>query len=235
MKATLIIRNIEKLYTCAEDDTIYENAFVAMHHDVIMACGSGTGSQYRDEATRILDATGEIVTPAFIEAHYEMPRSNSYNDMILKEYDRLFRMYQAGITTVMTAEGHVQNRSLSQDVFRSRASCIRQLHFGDEKLPEAPYVLTCGGPGANCSLQPAAYYARYLLDADPYELLKASTVWPAKAQKLTDRGMVEPGKLADLLVLRASEISRFYELADTFLIRRIIKNGIPVWPEIIRC
>lgn len=235
MKATLIIRHIEKLYTCDSQDTICTHAFVACHHDRILECGPGDGSRWQDEATRIIDAAGEIVVPAFIETQYDMPRRALYNEMLRQERDRLWQMYHNGILTVLTTAGRIQQRTLYQDVFRARKGVIAQVKFGDKAPRKEPFVLTCAGPGDNRSLQPAAFYQRHIHHVDSLTLLKASTCWPAQAARLDDRGIIAPGKLADMLVLRVPDIDGFYELADTTLIRRIIKNGIPVYPEIIRC
>lgn len=235
MKATLIIRHIKKLYTCDQQDTVYTHAYVACHHDRILECGPGEGTHWQDEATRIIDAAGEIVVPGFIEAQYDMPRSSSYNDMLRQERDRLYRMYRCGILTVLTAAGRIQQRTLYQDVFRARTKDLDPVKFGDDKPENTPFVLTCAGPGNNCSLQPAAFYQRHIHKTDCMDLLKASTCWAAQAARLHDRGIIAPGKLADMLIIRASDICGFYEMADTYLVRRIIKNGIPVYPEIIRC
>lgn len=40
MKATLIIKNIENLYTCDADFTILKHAFLALFHDKIIKMGT---------------------------------------------------------------------------------------------------------------------------------------------------------------------------------------------------
>ena len=235
MYATLVIKNIRNLYTCDAHDTVLHNAFVAMHHEWIIAVGTGDFRHLTDEATRVLDAAGEIVVPAFIESCYAMPEESSWSGMLRHEHDILWKLQSGGILTVMTKAGRVQQRTLKQDVFRSRPQTVARVAFGARKLPERPFVLSCQGPGQICSFQPAAFYLRQMLKADAMDLLKAMTLWPAQAPGLKDRGGIEKGKLGDLLVFRVPDLDALYDQPDLGSLRRIVKNGIPVWPQIIRC
>lgn len=235
MKATLVIKNIEKLYTCDSHNTVVHHAYIAVHHEWIMAIGTGSFSRLTDDATRVLDAAGEIVVPGFIEACYAMPEEQSWNGMIRHEHDTLWRMQKNGILTVMTRDGRVQQRTLQQDVFRSRPMWMDQVTFGQKEKPEGPFVLSCQRPGNTASFLPAAFYLRHVLDVPPMEILDAMTRWPAEAQNLTDRGVLAKGKLADILVFRVRDLKELFDQADMTTLRRIIKNGIPVWPQMIRC
>ena len=235
MKATLIIKNINHLYTCDQHDTVLHHAYIAIHHEWIISVGTGSFRDLTDDATRVLDAAGEIVVPAFIEACYDMPEETSYSQMLRHEHDTLWQLQKNGILTVMTKAGRIQQRTLKQDVFRSRPAQMESVTFGMDQLPAAPYVLSCQGPGQTRTFQPAAFYLRHMLQADPMDLLKAMSVWPAEAQGLKDRGVLEAGKLADLLVFRVPDLEALFDQADMPSLRRIIKNGIPVWPDVIRC
>ena len=66
MKATLLIKNIENLYTCDKDFTILHHAFIACHHEKIIEINTGSYKEWLDPATRVIDAQGECVVPAFI-------------------------------------------------------------------------------------------------------------------------------------------------------------------------
>ncbi len=65
MKATLIIKNIENLYTCDENFTVISHAFIAIHHDTIVDYGVHSFKPWLDESTRVIDARGEVVCPGF--------------------------------------------------------------------------------------------------------------------------------------------------------------------------
>ena len=66
MKATLIIKNIENLYTCDKDFTVLSHCFIALHHDKIIDISTGSFTQWLDPATAVIDARGECVVPGFI-------------------------------------------------------------------------------------------------------------------------------------------------------------------------
>ena len=72
MKATLIIKNIHKLYASSPGSDVFsciEHAFVAVHHARIIDLGTHDHQQWIDKDTRIIDASNEIVVPSFIDAH----------------------------------------------------------------------------------------------------------------------------------------------------------------------
>jgi imidazolonepropionase-like amidohydrolase len=55
----------------------------------------------------------------------------------------------------------------------------------------------------------------------PFEALKTATVNPAKALVL-DAGTIEPGKLADLIVVEGDPLA---DVANAHRVRRVIANG----------
>ena len=55
MKATLLIKNIENLYTCDKDFTILHHAFIACHHEKIIEINTGSYKEWLDPATRVID------------------------------------------------------------------------------------------------------------------------------------------------------------------------------------
>ncbi len=46
MKATLLIKNIENLYTCDKNFTILHHAFIACHHDKIIEINTGSYKEW---------------------------------------------------------------------------------------------------------------------------------------------------------------------------------------------
>lgn len=62
----------------------------------------------------------------------------------------------------------------------------------------------------------------------PAEALWSATAGGAAALGLTDRGVVAPGKLADLVMLDAPSYEHLVYRPDGHLVRRVIKRGLPV-------
>jgi len=60
MKATLIIKNIENLYTCDAHFTILHQAFLAIHHDQIIDFGTHSFKKWLDPATVVIDSWNNI-------------------------------------------------------------------------------------------------------------------------------------------------------------------------------
>ena len=88
MKATLLIKNIENLYTCDKNFTILHHAFIACHHDKIIEINTGSYKEWLDPATRVIDAQGECVVPAFIDCQFK-----SFRMFFIKRISRSFRFY----------------------------------------------------------------------------------------------------------------------------------------------
>ena len=128
MKATLLIKNIENLYTCSEDDIILKNAFVAMHHDRIIDMGVHDPKEWIDDATRVIDARGECVVPAFIDCHFNTPDDRLDGDRMRKESDALYLMRMNGIRRC--GAGNCFRKCSFPDIsrkFRSFRECRRSL------------------------------------------------------------------------------------------------------------
>ena len=62
----------------------------------------------------------------------------------------------------------------------------------------------------------------------PAEALWSATAGGAAALALTDRGVVAPGKLADVVMLDAPSYEHLAYRPDGDLVRRVIKRGVPV-------
>ena len=68
-RATLLIINLEKIYTMDmvnKHPLVFQHAFIAIHHERILAVGCGSWREYADKDTRILDGRGHIAVPGFI-------------------------------------------------------------------------------------------------------------------------------------------------------------------------
>lgn len=234
-KATLVVKNIRRLYICNEGEAVLKDAYLACHHQWIIATGTGNGwEKLADDATRVLDCAGRTVIPAFVEPAFDMQAMARFHDTIRIEHNLFHDMRKAGILTVACLDGRIQYQSLEQDVFRTRKPGLPILEYG-MRPGTGKFVLTCKGPGANTSLQPTAFHLFQMMHIPAYRILMAMTAWPAAACGLDDRGVLEAGKLADFLIVQAPDLEAFFARADTDRVCRMVKNGIPVWPEIIRC
>ena len=102
MKATLLIKNIENLYTCDKDFTILHHAFIACHHDKIIEINTGSYKEWLDPATRVIDAQGECVVPAFIDCQFKSFTHVRLGDQLRQDINALYAMRQNGILDYQT-------------------------------------------------------------------------------------------------------------------------------------
>lgn len=117
MKATLIIKNIENLYTCDAHFTILHQAFLAIHHDQIIDFGTHSFKKWLDPATVVIDSCGECVLPAFIDCNYEGFHHVRLGDQLRQDGSALFAMKMNGILTLLTNQKSLLRHELTQDVF----------------------------------------------------------------------------------------------------------------------
>lgn len=241
MKATLIIKNIQNLYTCDADFTIFKHAFIAMHHNKIIDLGTHSYKKWMDSATRVLDACGEIVVPAFIDCNFEGFSKVRLGDQLRENNSALYAMKQNGILTLLTDRIHLQKKELTQDVLvRTNQSSIPILEREIDYLEKKPekFIISCGFGKPNSYVYSFQYLSYILFNkhgVDLRTLLEAKTSLVSKAFGLKDRGSLEVGKNADLLVLQVPTMEHYYQTIGRPLIHRMIKNGIPFYPEWIVC
>ena len=241
MKATLLIKNISNLYTCDKNFTILQNAFIACHHNEIIAVSTGSYKEWLDDATRVIDAQGECVVPGFIDCNFQSFRNVRLGDQLRQDINALYAMRQNGILTLIC--DHVQNQrmKLDQDVFykkqKSSLPIIEKIEQYDQLKPK-DFLLSCGFGKPNSyvySLQPISYLLFQNFHIHSRILLESMTSKVAKEYDLDDRGSIEAGKNADLLVLQVNTIDHYFQTLGRPLIHRMIKNGIQFYPEWMVC
>lgn len=79
-QATLLIINLEKIYTMDsvnKHPLVFQHAFIAIHHERILAVGCGSWQEYADKDTRILDGRGHIAVPGFIEVAAQLSAAST--------------------------------------------------------------------------------------------------------------------------------------------------------------
>lgn len=241
MKATLLIKNIKNLYTCNEAFDVLSDAFIAIHHEFIIDMGTHDFTKWMDSSTRVIDAQGECVIPAFIDSCYLGYSMNTLSDQVRIENEISFALRCNGILTMATPSSKLQRKDLFQDIVKKRNKVDIPIISTINDYTDHPakkFLLSCGvgnGKYRIYSLHPLAFYLYNVLKVDVETLLKSVTLWPSQAYNFNDRGSVEISKRADLLILHAQTIEEYLNTMGVRMIRRMIKNGIPVFPDIIRC
>lgn len=241
MKATLLIKNIENLYTCDKNFTILNHAFIACHHDKIIEINTGSYKEWLDPATRVIDAQGECVVPAFIDCQFKSFTHVRLGDQLRQDINALYAMRQNGILTLICDNPNTQRMKLDQDVFyKKNQSTLPVLHRLNELKNEIPeiFLISCGFGLPNSyvySMAPISYVLFQTHRVCSRKLLESMTSLPAKEFGLSDRGSIEIGKTADLLVLQVTTIEHYFQTLGRPLIHRMIKNGIQFYPEWMVC
>ena len=241
MKATLLIKNIENLYTCDKNFTILNHAFIACHHDKIIEINTGSYKEWLDPATRVIDAQGECVVPAFIDCQFKSFTHVRLGDQLRQDINALYAMRQNGILTLICDNPNTQRMKLDQDVFyKKNQSELPVLHRLSELKNEIPetFLMSCGFGLPNSyvySMAPISYVLFQTHRVCSRKLLESMTSLPAKEFGLSDRGSIEIGKTADLLVLQVTTIEHYFLTLGRPLIHRMIKNGIQFYPEWMVC
>ncbi len=241
MKATLLIKNIENLYTCDKEFRILSRAYIAIHHDKIIDVGIGSYSQWIDSATRVIDAVGEIVLPGFIDVSFAGFAKVRLGDQLRENSTALFAMRQNGILTLLTKDPKIQRKELSQDVFIQKKEVpypILQREAQYKLTKPSKFLLSCGFGLPNSyvySFQPLCYALFNTHHVDKRTLLESMTSLPAACFDLNDRGNIQKGMLADLLILQVPTIEHYFQTLGRPLIHRMIKNGIQFYPEWMVC
>ena len=140
MKATLLIKNIENLYTCDKNFTILHRAFIACHHDKIIEINTGSYKEWLDPATRVIDAQGECVVPAFIDCQFKSFTHVRLGDQLRQDIIALYAMRQNGILTLICDNPNSQRMKLEQDVFykknQPKLPVLHRLNELNDKIPE---------------------------------------------------------------------------------------------------
>ena len=241
MKATLLIKNIENLYTCDKNFTILNHDFIACHHDKIIEINTGSYKEWLDPATRGIDAQGECVVPAFIDCQFKSFTHVRLGDQLRQDINALYAMRQNGILTLICDNPNTQRMKLDQDVFyKKNQSELPVLHRLSELKNEIPetFLMSCGFGLPNSyvySMAPISYVLFQTHRVCSRKLLESMTSLSAKEFGLSDRGSIEIGKTADLLVLQVTTIEHYFQTLGRPLIHRMIKNGIQFYPEWMVC
>ena len=231
MFATLIIKNIGNLYTCDDKFTIYRHAFIALYHDKIIDIGQHDYHKWIEDGTYVIDAASRAVIPGLIEPRFELPPGRSKWDVYRKAEECYYYHQMNGTLTICMTKHYKNPNPLLQDLIQVDAFQPVLENLEDCKNTKN-YLISCK-PGV-VSLHSMGNLLFYGQNEPEWQILKGMTCNPAKALGLSDRGSLEIGKLADILVLNEPDLKRYYQAMGRPLYARIIKKGIPVYPAIRR-
>lgn len=240
MKATLLIKNIAALYTCDAQSHVFHDAFLAVHHDKIMDLGIHDYHSYIDDATRVVDARGECVVPAFIEPALKLDTAPGINTLYL-DNAVLHAMYTNGILTCVSSNPWMQRQHIDQEVvvrtLIPQVPVIASIQDFHALTGAQTYILSCGYKKDEhpvYTMHTLAAMLHALEGVDASDLLQAMTARSACAMHLGKKGILAPGWQADLLVLRCRDFDTYLKTEGISLIHRMVKRGIPVYPYWIR-
>lgn len=253
-KATLLIRHIHGLYTMEEMDgepILYRDAFLAVHHDFIMAVGNGDGSAYCDKDTQIIDAYGACVVPGFIDAGFRFLSSKTAahstdHELLMQARKVLGAMTAGGTTTIglcryedallqkRMSKVYESLRKLQEvtliDVSAHSDAVIIQKNQFLNKASDQPFCISAGTLGTINDLFLAAklYYQR--THQDIYEIVKAITVHPAHALQIEHtRGILKADRQADFVMLQSPDLKTAFSALAPSAISRVYRDGNCIW------
>ena len=162
-------------------------------------------------------------------------------DQLRENNSAFYAMTTDGILTILSDKKRIQKKELTQDVFvrkqESKYPIIEREQDFHELKPQK-FIVSCGFGKPNSyvySFQHLAYILFNMYKVDLRILLESMTSLPAKTFGLSDRGSLEKGKLADILILQVPTMEHYYQTLGRPLIHRMIKNGIPFYPNWIVC
>lgn len=230
MFATLIIKNIGKLYTCDEFFTIYHHAFIAMYHDQIIDLGEHDYHHLIDSSTTMIDAASHAVIPGFIDPDFSIPSQFSWQEQ-RKIEEKLSYLGLNGTLTVCSDTEYKNLDPIRMDVIHVNSL---KPSFNNIKKFKRRMRLLISHQDTILSQHTMASFLYHTKQENEKMLLKAMTSNVAKAYKIKDRGVLKKGNIGDLLVLNTKDIQEFYSTMGKPLYAKIIKKGIPVYPELRR-
>ena len=243
-KATLLIKNIERVYTMREvhgKQLILRHAYIAIHHEEILAVACGDFSSYLDKDTRVIDAMSHIAVPGFLEPFAKLPTFDE-RDVVRKQQECLMQYMHHGTLSVHLEEVHPQlMKHYAFEVLQDRKENGRYpIIYGVSQLQKNARIAAKNF----CISSYAEGYTiydqltiaqmlgiRYGLDA--MSLLKSLTIHPARRMGIRTCGILEEEMQADLLLLSCESIQEFFHGLGNDAIAHIVKKGVRIFPNIL--
>ena len=241
MKATLIIKNIHKLYASSPGSDVFsciEHAFVAVHHARIIDLGTHDHQQWIDKDTRIIDASNEIVVPSFIDAHVRFCFDRRSGDNVRINQETMELFYKNGITTVGARQLPAVASSPYYQLFlceRQRLPIVDYGYLRHRQLKKGFLLSTSFlyEEQPFYDLMPLASLLCMERAAGAQEILAAMTLRPARALKLSGKRGIRKGADADMIVFQARDLEELFCSFGRQRLHRIIHQGVHIYPHVI--
>lgn len=244
-KATMLIQHLEAVYTMyPKRNTIKHHAFIAVYHDRILKIGSGTGREFTDKDTRIIEGRNHIALPGFIdidvrsEALKQQTSDTPYQLQSLSgtllRHGTMLIHNETVLSEVKEQLRHPSMIDVHTKSYQSKAEICRPLTMKHDLYDnKKPFCISCGYHSEPCLDQwlCAKLYAKQHDISDLTHVLAACTLYPARALGLNDYGILKQGGKANILLFSGKELSqvmkRFY--GDELI--HVIKDGIRFYPN----
>lgn len=240
MKATLLIKNIHKLYPADGQEPVLEHAWIACYHDTIIARGQKDDylSWLDLDLTRVIDAAGEIVIPVFTDPGLHVFEKEPVLRHVLKSEETY--LASNGILNAATPFLQECSSTAYGRIVKSHEIDSSRLVSLDSDFCHLPedWLLTTQCQKEGCtsfSLQPVMSRLYFEKRVDPLILLEKVCHASALAAGLSQCGSLAVGKEASFLVMSVQDFTGYLSTFGRPLIHRIIFKGIPIYPSVVRC
>lgn len=239
-KATLLIRDIEKIYTMQmkqKKDIIYSHASIVFHHDEIIYVGNDDVSCFMDKDTRVVDGTGQIAFPGFIECDKSFVFQCFDEERRIRE--NLYLASQKGVLTY----GCQNCPSFLQDIYweialmreKSFPVCrVKELLASNKKWKRKYFCISSSSAsikGEDLLLMAKILYMHSQIDE--ITLLKSITLYPSRRLLNKKIGILKKGMQADVLLIHACDIKEVFSTIEETKFSHVIKKGVHIFPKIV--
>lgn len=241
-RATLLIINLEKIYTMDmvnKHPLVFQHAFIAIHHERILAVGCGSWREYADKDTRILDGRGHIAVPGFIEVEAQLSTASKRDGLRRQLEEGMAYMRNGTLTLACRGGGAAALREHPCfEILDANPACIPVMYpyaslFQKNKKRLCRFCISAAG---NYAIQDQLCAAQLMGMAEVYDawtLLQALTVWPARALDRGELGHIQRNAQADILLFAHTDIHALFHTLGNRYLAQVIKKGIRFFPDIL--
>lgn len=241
-QATLLIINLEKIYTMDsvnKHPLVFQHAFIAIHHERILAVGCGSWQEYADKDTRILDGRGHIAVPGFIEVAAQLSAAST-RDGLRRQLEEGMAYMRNGTLTLACGGGGAPSLCEQPcfEILDAAADGIAVLYPYADLFRKSSRRMHhfCISAAGKYAIQDQLRAAQLLGMAEVYDawtLLQALTVWPARALHCSGLGHIRRNAQADILLFAYEDIHALFHTLGSQHLTQVIKKGIRVFPNIL--